>query len=107
MTIAFKSSRANVNMSKKRTRWLVVALIFGLITVWNAAPYVAEFFAVDECLDRGGSYDYLQRQCDFALAHAYIPWDERHPYGGMLFWSSCAISISAFVSWMVLRRRSI
>ena len=30
-----------------------------------------EFFAVDACLDAGGSFNYAARQCDMARTHAY------------------------------------
>jgi len=30
-----------------------------------------QFFAVDFCLDAGGSFNYVARQCDMARAHPY------------------------------------
>ena len=51
-------------------------LVAGLTLV----PACDEFWTVDVCLDRGGSFDYARSRCDFAASHtggrSYV---ERHP----------------------------
>ena len=44
-----------------------------------AVIFVSEFVAVDKCLDRGGSFDYLERTCDFTASHELVPFAGRHP----------------------------
>jgi hypothetical protein len=41
---------------------LIAALLLLAFVVW-------QFFAVDACLDAGGSFNYLARQCDMAVSH--------------------------------------
>ena len=41
----------------------VSGVVLGLL-IW-------QFFAVDSCLDSGGSFDYLWHQCDRAVSHPY------------------------------------
>ena len=48
----------------------IVLVALGVILIW---PLLAEFVAVDRCLDAGGSYDYLSSTCGFAENHPYSP----------------------------------
>jgi hypothetical protein len=41
-------------------------------------PPVAELFRIDDCLDRGGSYNYETSTCDLAQSHAVQPFANRH-----------------------------
>jgi hypothetical protein len=56
-------------------RFAIVLFVAGLLL--PLAPRVAEFVAVDVCLDRGGSYDYQRSSCDFSVSHPFIPWSSR------------------------------
>jgi len=51
---------------------LVLGALFG-ITLLLFAVYAITLFSnwadVDDCLDKGGSYDYEQRHCDFDVNH--------------------------------------
>ena len=56
----------SVALVMKRRRSIVYAIAaVGLLALAAllAWPAVDEFFAVDACLDSGGSYDYEQRRC--------------------------------------------
>jgi hypothetical protein len=46
----------------------VLALLLAVILLW---PSASEFFAVDSCLDTGGSFDYVTGQCDHTNNHPY------------------------------------
>ncbi len=37
-------------------------------------PQWAQYRAVDECLDAGGSFDYTAKTCDYERAHPYMPY---------------------------------
>lgn len=50
---------------------LVIAIV--------AVPYAREFFAVDRCLDGGGSFDYAAATCDHTENHPNVPFAMRHP----------------------------
>lgn len=50
------------------------ALLAGAVLLLVAAAAVSvlwlmDYFAVDSCLDAGGSFDYELGQCDFAHSH--------------------------------------
>ena len=51
---------------------LLVAALFGatllLFAVW-AVILFSDWMRVDDCLDRGGSYDYEREICDFEEQH--------------------------------------
>jgi hypothetical protein len=59
--------------SWQRKLVLVVGALFGatllLFVVW-AVVLVIDWARVDDCLDKGGSYDYESHECDFQLNHA-------------------------------------
>jgi len=44
----------------------VALLVLGLVLSWQ---WVSEFWEVDRCLDAGGSYNYIERRCDFTTSH--------------------------------------
>ena len=46
----------------------VLALIAAGVVLW---PSVHEFLAVDTCLDRSGSYDYVNHRCDHERSHPH------------------------------------
>ena len=48
-------------------------------------PRVVEFLAVDSCLDHGGSYDYVRRECDHVKNHPYVAWSTRSHGDASLF----------------------
>ncbi len=39
--------------------------------------YFQEFFIIDSCLNKGGSYDYKNMICDYQQNHQFIPFFER------------------------------
>ena len=49
----------------------IVLVIAGVFLAW---PPLAEFLAVDSCLDMGGSFDYDKSICDFRVNHPYQPY---------------------------------
>ena len=55
--------------------WAVAAVF----ACFAAVVFLSEFVAVDGCLDRGGSYDYVAQTCDFTVSHEYVPFGVRHP----------------------------
>ena len=69
---------------------LVVAGAFFMVAV------IAEFCAVDRCLDRGGSFDYDGLRCDFEGSHA----------GGALgpHFVIVGVGFALIISGIVLRR---
>lgn len=54
---------------------LVIGALFGatllLFVAW-AITLSIEWARIDDCLDRGGSYDYDRDECDFETNH-YVP----------------------------------
>ena len=51
---------------------LILGSLFGatllLFVVWAIMLFI-DWVRVDDCLDKGGSYDYERGQCDFELNH--------------------------------------
>lgn len=43
------------------------------------ATYLSEAISVDNCLDAGGSYDYVLAACDQNVNHRYVAFAERWP----------------------------
>ncbi|MBH0184858.1 MAG: hypothetical protein HP477_05400 [Nitrospira sp.] len=54
-----------------------LAVVSTVVLVW---ALVAEFLAVDTCLDAGGSFDYMRSACDLEQNHPYIPVMERQGF---------------------------
>jgi len=56
----------------ERRLTVVLGLLFGatllLFAVWAVTLFI-DRAAVDDCLDRGGSYDYERGRCDFDVNH--------------------------------------
>ena len=56
---------------------------FLLIAIAAVAPpaktYASEWFAVDSCLDSGGSFNYGTMECDHTTNHPYVSFERRHP----------------------------
>jgi hypothetical protein len=73
----------------------VLALVLALGLAW---PFASEFFAIDRCLDAGGSFDYAKIQCDFAVNHPYVPTWDRHGFS-LLAAFGLAIVACAVVMW--------
>lgn len=44
-------------------RWLLVAILVALLLLYGY-PRLVEFLLVDDCLDSGGRWNYLQRTCE-------------------------------------------
>ncbi len=58
-------------MSRKLKRVAgVTLLVAAMALIWRS---MAEFIAVDACLDRGGSYNYATGVCDFTESHPFAP----------------------------------
>ena len=51
----------------------VVAILLVLIGGFLLWVELDMFFAVDSCLDQGGSFNYSVAQCDFSQSHPYMP----------------------------------
>ena len=56
-------------MKHPRKAVLAIGVVGAVALTWFAYPRVAQFLAVDDCLDRGGSYDYANNVCDFVRNH--------------------------------------
>jgi hypothetical protein len=52
------------------------AAVLSLVPI--VAMWLQEFLAVDACLDRGGSFNYVAGQCDLIESHAYVAFSARH-----------------------------
>ena len=69
MLIRYKKSDAS---SWQQKLVLVLGALFGatllLVLVW-AITLLIDWARVDDCLDRGGSYDYDRGECDFETNH--------------------------------------
>lgn len=78
----------------------ILALLFAAVLI---LPSISESFAVDRCLDAGGSFNYTIGVCDHAFNHPYIGIWERHgtsylaaatcavvAFGLLIFGSQCA-----------------
>lgn len=50
-------------MNRNRLIILTVVLLLFLTGIW-AYPKIAQFFKVDSCLDKGGSWNYETQECD-------------------------------------------
>ena len=54
-----------------------IAIIIGIICITSALylfkPHWNEFWAVDICLDQGGSYNYTEQECDYNHSNPYRP----------------------------------
>lgn len=85
-----------------RPLWLVIAVIFALVAGFAVMPFVEEFLAVDECLDAGGSFNYLRGSCDFAMSHPFLPYSQR--YSANILAVCVEVGISAVALWIGLRR---
>jgi len=80
-------------------RWAVALLVVTVLV--TGIPFAREAFAVDRCLDLGGSYDYSTGQCDMTVTHAYQSFAVRHPW---LVVSSAASALGAAVLLFGRRR---
>ena len=58
----------------------VTGLLLTVFAAWFFFPVVPEFLAVDSCLDRGGSFDYVLSVCDFSRNHPSITILSRHGF---------------------------
>jgi ABC-type phosphate/phosphonate transport system permease subunit len=56
---------------------VVPLLILAVVFAW---PSVSEFFAVDRCLDAGGSFNYASDSCDLTTNHPYVGVWEGHAF---------------------------
>jgi hypothetical protein len=60
-------------MSRRIIRFIGIALVLGAVAVaWSP---LSTFFAVDSCLDAGGSFDYVKGVCDYTRSHPYLARD--------------------------------
>ena len=72
----------------------VALMLVAVGVIWSP---LATFFAVDSCLDAGGSFDYVARVCDFEQTHTYAPTNNaaRFSFGVALALSGVAVTIAA------------
>lgn len=80
-----------------RVKTLVI-LILVLPAVILVGLYVREWFQVDACLDRGGSFNYTKMTCDLAVSHPYIPFLARHrAFTILVLLSACLALLTAWL----------
>jgi hypothetical protein len=75
----------------------ITLFVLAAMLIW---PLLAEFVAVDGCLDAGGSYDYLSSACDFADNHPYLPVLDRQGFrlvGSVVFLFLGGVAFSIFI----------
>lgn len=53
-------------------------MIIILPLAYLVKDYTTEFYAVDSCVDSGGSYDYDKNKCDKKDDHDYSPYHKRN-----------------------------
>jgi hypothetical protein len=51
----------------------VIGVVMVVAAVALAWPAISEFFAVDQCLDAGGSFNGVLSKCDFEGTHTSTP----------------------------------
>ena len=78
----------------------ILALGGSIIAVVLAWLFVSEFFAVDRCLDAGGSFNYANGQCDFTSSHQYASFWSRY-----WLWVATAFAIAVAALGLLLRQR--
>jgi hypothetical protein len=55
-------------------------LLWSAIFLAAAWELVIHFFEVDRCLDRGGSFDYVNAKCDLRVSHSKLSIYETHGF---------------------------
>ena len=76
---------------------------FGLaVLLFAAVPYAREFIQAEGCLDRGGSYNYVDGACDHLTNHPYSPYTQRHPLAVPV----ALLGLGLTVAGIVVGRRS-
>ena len=83
------------------TGGLLLALAW--ILIW---PLLAQFSAVDRCLDAGGSYDYINSVCDFAENHEYLAVFDRQGFRIVGFLVFSVLGILSFAIDRIERKGS-
>ena len=84
-------------------RWSPALLFAALAaTAPLASVYLREWFAVDECLDAGGGYDYTAARCDYRDRHPMIPFRDRQR-GLVLGTGIAMLTLGAGVGLLVRR----
>lgn len=110
-SVSFLAYTVSVAMLSRPWRLLhrisVSVLIAGAIGFLAAGfllvhPVVAEFAAVDACLDAGGSYDYVRSTCDYSQNHPLIRIGWRSGFRITLC-LACA-AVAAAIAWHCTRR---
>ena len=74
---------------------VVGTLLLGAVLV----SYARELFAVDTCLDGGGSFDYAVGACDHKESHRYVPFNARHPTAKPTLISGGALVLAGLFLW--------
>ena len=64
-------------MLNKSLSIFIGALLLG-VSIVLARPHWVEFWAVDSCLDSGGSYNYKEQECDDVKSHPNEPSYSKH-----------------------------
>jgi LPXTG-motif cell wall-anchored protein len=94
-----RSTAALDRMGRRGSKVLGIILVLGGSAVgW---PGTAAFFAVDACLDAGGSFNYTRSVCDVGQSHAYSPTLAHSPW---LILLGGAMVLSGV--WAIFRRRT-
>src|SRR5258705_8340843 len=62
-------------------------------------PYVMRFLRVDQCLDRGGVYDYAAHLCRFDVQHLPVP--DHEPVPGPTVGALVVAAVCLAAGWLV------
>ncbi len=83
--------------------WAGAALL-SLLPIF--AIWLQEFLAVDACLDRGGSFNYVAGQCDLIENHTYVAFSARHGLAVALSVVAAALLSAGFLVLVAAERGS-
>jgi hypothetical protein len=85
----------------------IVALVFlatfsPMVMIWGI-----ENQRVDQCLDRGGSFDYAELRCDLVADHAFVPFVNRRPKLVRLAQAGSLVIVALGAFAVVIRMRGV
>ena len=84
-----------------RALGFIVLGVSVLVLLLLAGGRMLEILQVDGCVDKGGSYNYVTKGCDFGVAHPPSAYLKRHPE---VAWASTAALVGFLWSLYQVRR---